>query len=175
MVCRTAPNDDERGRWRGERPRPTWPDRVIRLDSDCDLLGHSASRNWWAGQMGRIFGAVKPRRIRPLVYVMVALQLLLSVPMAPAWAAGVTAETDVARSMPCDGTMPAEQQSKHCPCCPDGAVDLLECHAACAASVAVFLVNHLVLANTAAIPSAEPQPVNFLPLADPPLKPPPIA
>lgn len=131
--------------------------------------------DWWAVPMERIFGAVKFRRVRPLVYVLVALQLLLSVPMASAWAAGVAAEAETAQSMPCDDTMPPEHHSKHCPCCPDGAVDSLDCQAACAASVAALPGMHFVLSNSAAIPSLEPQPVNFLLLADPPLKPPPIA
>lgn len=118
---------------------------------------------------------MRPRKIRPLVYVLVALQLLLSVPMASAWATGVTAGAETAQSMPCDDEMPPEHHSKHCPCCPDGAVDSLDCQAACAASIAALPGMHFVLSNSAAIPTLEPQPVNFLPLADPPLKPPPIA
>jgi hypothetical protein len=118
---------------------------------------------------------VKRRIFRPLVHALVVVQLLLSVPMASAWASEGSAESVTAQSMPCDDMQATEHHSKQCPCCPDGAAGALDCQAACAMSVAVLPVAHYVLPSPVAVSAAEPQQVNFLALADPPLKPPPIA
>jgi len=119
---------------------------------------------------------VKRRTFRPLVYALVAVQLLLSVPVASAWAAEAAADVPTAQSMPCDdmNMQSGEQHSKHCPCCPDGVTGTMDCQTACAAGAAVLSTVHRFLPNSVAVPSTEPLPVNFLLLADPPLKPPPI-
>jgi hypothetical protein len=117
---------------------------------------------------------VRRRTFRPLVYALMAVQLMLSVPVASVWASEVPAEAVMALSIPCDGMQPAEHHSKHCPCCPDGAAGASDCQAACVMGVAILPVAHCFLPNPVAVSAAEPQPVNFLLLADPPLKPPPI-
>ncbi|MFO1505174.1 MAG: hypothetical protein U1F39_15410 [Steroidobacteraceae bacterium] len=118
---------------------------------------------------------MKHRILRPLVYALVAVQLLLSVPVATAWAAEVTAQAPTAQSMPCDDmNMPGEGHSEHCPCCPEGSTGAMDCQTACAASVGLFMVARFLLPSPVAVPTVEPLPVIFLPLADPPLKPPPI-
>jgi hypothetical protein len=119
---------------------------------------------------------VKRRTFRPLVYALAAVQLLLSVPVASAWAAEVSAEAPAAQSMPCDDmNMQADvHHSKQCPCCLDGAMGTMDCQSACAASAAVTSVARYFRPNSVAVPTTEPLPVFFLPLADPPLKPPPI-
>ena len=116
------------------------------------------------------------RVFRPLVYALVAVQLLLSVPMASAWAAEVSADAPAAQSMPCDDVnMPSdEHHSDQCPCCPDGVAGTMDCQTTCAAGVALFTIARIVLPSSVGVPTAEPLPVNFTPLADPPLKPPPI-
>lgn len=120
--------------------------------------------------------AVKRRLLRPIVYALVAAQLLLSVPVASAWATEGSADVPAAQSMPCDGMeMPGEQRSTDCLCCPDGATSDLDCQTACAAGVAVPTVPNGFLPSPVAVSSAEPLPVIFHPLADPPLIPPPIA
>jgi hypothetical protein len=131
----------------------------------------------WRSYSGKaIFETVKRRSFRPLVYALVAVQLLLSVPVASAWAAEVSAQAPVAQSMPCDdmSMLADEQHSRHCPCCPDGAMGAMDCQTACAAGAAVLPSAHYFRPCPVAIRSVEPVPVNFLPLAEPPLKPPPI-
>jgi hypothetical protein len=50
----------------------------------------------------------------------------------------------------------------------------MDCQSACATTVAVVYIARLFLSHSVVVPSADPLPVIFLPLADPPLKPPPI-
>jgi hypothetical protein len=118
---------------------------------------------------------VKHRAFRPLVYVFVAVQLLLSVPVSPASAREALAEAATTQAMPCDDMQATEHHSKHCPCCPDGTEGALDCQTACAAGVAVLPAANFYPPSPVAVSAAEPPPVNFLPLANPPLKPPPIA
>lgn len=116
------------------------------------------------------------RILRPLVYALLTVQLLLSLPVAVTWAAKTSAHTIETKSAPCDAmNMPGGHQPKHCPCCPDGATGELECQIACATGVAALPLANDFLPIAVAVPTTEPVPVNFLPLADPPLKPPPIA
>lgn len=118
---------------------------------------------------------VNRRTFRPLVYALVAVQLLLSV--ASAWAAEVSAQAPAIQSMPCDDmNMQSDvHHSKQCPCCPDGVAGTMDCQSACAGGVAVISVARYFVPNSAAVPTVEPLPVYFHPLAEPPLKPPPIA
>ena len=121
-----------------------------------------------------MFGLVNRRFIRTLVYVLVAGQVLLSAPIASAMGQGTG--TGVASSeMPCADSMPQTDDSKPCPCCPDGTSSVAACLSACTASVAVLptLVVHAV--KTAALPSPVATFPQIADLADPPLKPPPIA
>jgi hypothetical protein len=117
---------------------------------------------------------VKRRTFRPFVYALVAAQLLLSVPMAQAGVTAVSSETDSIQALPCDEMPSTEQHAKHCPCCPDGATDTMDCQNVCATSVAVVYIARFFLSDSAVGPIAEPLLVIFQPLADPPLKPPPI-
>ncbi len=107
------------------------------------------------------------RRFRSLVYVLAALQALLTAPVVNA-VAGAMPGSDMA----CADMMPADD-SGSCPCCPDGdnlAACLSNCLAA-AASTASYSAH-----RAHSVPGALPaQPVVHLAdRADPPLKPPPI-
>jgi hypothetical protein len=110
------------------------------------------------------------RLAKPLTYLIVAVQLLLAVPsMAAAqWPASSHAE------MPCD-EMPMSAGDDSCPCCPDGVDSMTDCLVSCllavAATPAVLVVN--ILAPTA-IGFTDPGHIAGT-LAEPPLKPPPIA
>jgi hypothetical protein len=127
---------------------------------------------------------VKRRTSRLFVYVLLALQLLLSVPGTSVWAAEASGHAPAAAGMDCDGmdmpeamSMPqAKHHSKHCPLCPDGTMGAgaLGCSATCASSAAVIPFAHYFLSGPAAVLAVEPLPVIFHPLADPPPKPPPI-
>jgi hypothetical protein len=97
---------------------------------------------------------VRNKFLKPLVYLLIAAQLLLAVP-----AMGALSATD----------------ADACPCCPAGADSMNDCLASCTLS-AVALQNAQVLAHVSAssmrleaLPSAPPAS-----LAEPPLKPPPI-
>lgn len=123
------------------------------------------------------------RAVRALTYVLVALQLLLSVPAASVWATQNSVHHASIAATPCDGMdMPSgmdapagEPHSRHCPGCPDDEKSARDCQAACAASVAMLPVFSYFCPTPVVVPSAEPLPVILHPLADPPLKPPPIA
>lgn len=108
------------------------------------------------------------RRHRPLVYLLIAAQLLLSVPVVNALAAMSSASV---AAMPCAGDMPEQD---HCPCCPEGVTNMATCLAACTASVGA---PSLPMFEPAPAESAAP-PTHVTAILgaadDPPLKPPPI-
>jgi hypothetical protein len=106
---------------------------------------------------------------RPLICLLAAAQLLLSVPVVNAMAAFA----DTAAAMPCAGDMPAAD-SGECPCCPDGVTNMASCLAACTASVSAMAP--LAIAPVPAAAAAPPSIVAAISgtADDPPLKPPPI-
>jgi hypothetical protein len=106
---------------------------------------------------------------RPLICLLVAAQLLLSVPVVNAMAAFA----DTAAAMPCAGDMPADDAGE-CPCCPEGVTNMATCLAACTASVSAMAP--LAFTAPAAADIAPPSTVAAISgtADDPPLKPPPI-
>jgi hypothetical protein len=117
-----------------------------------------------------MFGTVNRPLIRRIVYALVAAQLLLSAPVVSSLAASTTATAE----MPCADSMPGGDDSKPCPCCPDGVMSIAACLNACSATAAGLPSAHNYLSETAAVPAAVPHFGNLAELADPPLKPPPI-
>ena len=119
-----------------------------------------------------MFSLVNWRFIRTLIYVLVTGQALLSAPIVSAMG---NAPSAGAAEMPCADSMPQMDDSKPCPCCPDGTSSMAACLSACAASVAPPPTPAAQAVRAVALPS----PVAVFPqiadLADPPLKPPPIA
>jgi len=115
--------------------------------------------------------AIVKRRLRPLIYLLVAAQLLLSAPVVNALA---SAPASKAAPMECDGHMSATSHADGCPCCPDGAGTDASCLSACTASVGALPV--LILPQvTGTMPApVTTEIVNAGALDDPPLKPPPI-
>src|SRR5690242_17890261 len=79
---------------------------------------------------------VNRRSIRKLALVLVAAQLLCAPPIASALAALASATAGGAH---CAELMPAGESSgkgsDHCPCCPDGGMNVAACLSACTASV----------------------------------------
>ena len=116
--------------------------------------------------------AIVKRHLRPVVYLLVLAQLLLSAPVVNAMA-GI-ADTSHASST-CAGHMPeGPGHGGECPCCPDGVTTMAGCLAACIAAVApVQSFAPLRIASLATLPD-DPIAVVLGAIADPPLKPPPI-
>ena len=119
-----------------------------------------------------MFSHVNRRFIRTLIYVLVAGQVLLSAPIASAMGNGANAAT---AEMPCADSMPQTDDSKPCPCCPDGTSSVAACLSACTASVAALPALAVNAVRTVALPSPVAAFPQIADLADPPLKPPPIA
>jgi hypothetical protein len=113
-----------------------------------------------------MFAFVK-RIFRPLLYVLIAAQLLLSAPVVSALSAA-----SASNAIPCADMMMGDTEP--CPCCPEGTESMAQCLSACAAAFG-FVVAHSGFV-------AEPEPSSasaplFAPLAvfsEPPIKPPPI-
>lgn len=118
-----------------------------------------------------MFSLVNRRLIRTLIYVLVAGQALLSAPIASAMGNSASADT---AEMPCADSMPQTDESKPCPCCPDGTVGIAACLSACAASVAALPAPAVQIVRMAAQPALGITIPQIADLADPPLKPPPI-
>jgi len=116
-----------------------------------------------------------------MVYALVAVQLLLSVPVASVMAGGVPAATvanpcadmnNMDMDMGIGSTVP-DRDSK--PCCPDQSTGAVSCLVACAGVMAGVPAVGYVLAASASVPAVAPVlSLHVLP-ADPPLNPPPIA
>lgn len=113
---------------------------------------------------------VKRRLTRPLVYLLVAVQLLLSAPMASAQAVKAIAEAVHSADVDSSGS----HDSENCPCCPDDVTTSLDCLAACAPAATFPVVMPALAVKSSVLPVVPPAPLIYLPLADPPLKPPPI-
>lgn len=118
-----------------------------------------------------MFVLVNRRLIRTLIYVLVAGQALLSAPIASAMGNGASAG---AAEMLCADSMPQADDSKPCPCCPDGTASIAGCLSACAASVAALPAPAVQIVRMAAQPAPGTAFPQIADLADPPLKPPPI-
>lgn len=117
-----------------------------------------------------MFVPVKSRLLRPLIYVLVAAQLLLSAPVASAFAASEPAR---AMSAECASDMHHPADATRCPCCPDG-VSMSVCLATCAAAAAITTTVRTKSSPAVALAISAAPVVALVSLADPPLKPPPI-
>ena len=118
-----------------------------------------------------MFRIVNRRVLRTLIYVVVTAQILLSAPIATALArSGATSHA----AAHCAGMMPSPDDSKPCPCCPDGA-DMAACLSACTATAGAVTVFAISTAPLVFAVSRAPAFGREGALADPPLKPPPIA
>ena len=113
--------------------------------------------------------AIVNRRLRPLIYLLVAAQLLLSAPVVNAMAAFASSHT---ASAPCSGDMPTHRDD--CPCCPDGAASMATCLSACTPLVGALPVIDVVPARQIDGAPATTVAANIGGVDDPPLKPPPI-
>lgn len=107
---------------------------------------------------------------RPLLFALVAAQLLQAVPVM----ASTQASGSSHHEMPCD-QLPTPADDGSCPCCPDGADSMKNCLASCtlAAAIApsIFIVHVVSSVSEAFVDSS----YRVTALSDPPLKPPPIA
>jgi len=117
-----------------------------------------------------MFPTVFRRIHRSLVHVLIAAQLLLSAPIVNA--------LDVIASdgaTPCAEQMASGHHDSHCPCCPDGASSQASCLSACIATAAIVPSVLVVAARANPVESRGEVVAPIAYLADPPLKPPPIA
>ena len=107
---------------------------------------------------------VRYRLLKPLVYLLVAAQLLLAVPV------GASVAT------PCDEMeMAGTNDSDPCPCCPDGADSMKDCLASCTlAAIAAPATQVLARASAPSLRVESEPSAPLVSLSDPPLKPPPI-
>ena len=118
-----------------------------------------------------MFGTVNRRLVRSFIYVLVAAQLLLSAPVVTALSPSTSGS---ATEMPCADSMPNADDSKPCPCCPDGTTNMAGCLSACTASAATPPTLSIQVSDVATMPAIVVAPSSVTELADPPLKPPPI-
>lgn len=109
------------------------------------------------------------RLSRPVALLIVAAQLLLAIPSLAhaSLAAGSTT--------PCNVIQMSGQHQDGCPCCPDGVSSMKDCLVTCSMAVAVTsaIGSFKVSASHDAPVADVTDPISYL--ADPPLKPPPIA
>jgi hypothetical protein len=134
------------------------------------VLTGNESPDWRSESSKPMFGIVNLRRVRSLIYVLVAGQLLLSAPIVTAMAPS----TSGAAEMPCADSMQKPDDSKPCPCCPDGTASMAACLSACAATVAAPLTLSIQVSRVITMPAIAGGFSYLAELADPPLKPPPI-
>lgn len=111
------------------------------------------------------------RILRRLAFLLIATQLLLSAPVASAYAA-IAAGADGAN---CAEMMNAGDSAEPCPCCRDAALGVAACLGACTASVGFFVTFTLPPVRSGSEPAEIKPLIHRADLADPPLKPPPIA
>ena len=127
--------------------------------------------DWRSESSKPMFGIVNLRRVRSLIYVLVAGQLLLSAPIATALAPSTTGS---AAEMPCADSMQKADDSKPCPCCPDGTTTVAACLSACTATAATPPTLSILVSQVITMPTIVSEFSYLAELADPPLKPPPI-
>jgi hypothetical protein len=114
-----------------------------------------------------IVGTVRRRWFKPLVYVLVAAQLLLAAPIVSA-AAKATA-------MPCGDSMTMPGSASHdCGCCPGDVTSMGDCMSACTAVQAPPPAIAVVASAITFTDASAPPVVAVTEFGDPPLKPPPI-
>jgi len=102
---------------------------------------------------------VRRRWLKPLLYWLIALQLLLS--------------ATVVSALTSHGTGCA-QIGDHCPCCPDGVVSTADCLSACTAASAPPPVSNLTVTVAARSEAPVQASTRLEQPGEPPLKPPPI-
>jgi hypothetical protein len=71
--------------------------------------------------------------------------------------------------------MPAEERSQPCPCCPDGVTTMAGCMSACVVTSAAPDISIARVHRSPVVAIETTIFENLTDLADPPLKPPPIA
>jgi hypothetical protein len=113
-----------------------------------------------------MFAFVK-RFIRPLLYVLIAAQLLLSAPVVSALTAAPGSS-----AMPCAGMMIGETEP--CPCCPEGSESMAQCLSACTAAFGIVAAHSGVAPAAASSSASAPLFAPLAVFAEPPIKPPPI-
>jgi hypothetical protein len=107
---------------------------------------------------------------RPLVFLLVAVQLLLAAPMASALTRDGLTQVSSTAAAPAHG----DHEADDCPCCPDNVTSGLDCLAACGPAAALPVPLLLLAIPSTAPFSAMSKPLIYAPPADPPLNPPPI-
>jgi hypothetical protein len=117
-----------------------------------------------------MFSHVTHRFARALIYMLVAAQLLLSVPAAAF--SGQTAAATV--EIPSADYMPTADDGQSCPCCPDGVMNTAACLSACAASVGFISMMSLPQRVNSAVATESAPDIPRARRSEPPLKPPQI-
>jgi len=113
------------------------------------------------------------RLIRRIAFSLVAMQLLLSTPVASVLAQdAVLALAGDCAGMHAEAVDAASDSNS---CCPAAAMDALHCLSACTAAMAVLPTASYLLAASQAVLAETATPVLHVLPADPPLNPPPIA
>jgi hypothetical protein len=120
-----------------------------------------------------MFGTVNRRFVRTLIYVLVEGQALLSVPLSAG--TGERHSGSAAAEMPCADSMPQSDDSKPCPCCPDGLSGVTACLSACTGAAAALPASSVGISPLTALPMRELAFARLAELSEPPLKPPPIS
>lgn len=116
-----------------------------------------------------MFALVNRRILRKIALLLVAAQIL----GAPANAfPGLAPAGDAAH---CADAMPASHDDDRCPCCPDGGMNASACLSACTVSVGWVPVLAFTAAPATTDRVIAAPPARLVALAEPPLKPPPIA
>jgi len=127
--------------------------------------------DWRSQACEPMFVIVNLRRARSLIYVLVAGQLLLSAPIVTAMAPSTSGG---AAEMPCADSMQKADDSKPCPCCPDGTASMSACLSVCTATAAAPPALSIQVSQVITMPTIAGDFSYLAELADPPLKPPPI-
>jgi len=135
------------------------------------VLTGNERQDWRSSSSKPMFGIVNRRRVRSLIYVLVAGQLLLSAPIVTAMAPSTSGS---AAEMPCADSMQKADDSKPCPCCPDGTSSMAACLSACTATAATTPILSIQVSQGITLPAIAGDFSYVAELADPPLKPPPI-
>jgi hypothetical protein len=122
----------------------------------------------WASAYGR---PVR-RPAKPLIFLLIAAQLLLVVPAISAASVATAGATE----MPCDG-MPMHEAmdgDNPCPCCPDGASSMTDCLVSCMLAAVAAPAISMARIVTPHVPQYVELPFASDSFSSPPLKPPPI-
>jgi hypothetical protein len=125
-------------------------------------------RYWRSDCAAPMFSPVRRHLFKPLVYLLVAAQLLLAVP------AMAYSRAQSGTSAPCD-QMTHMADTQECPCCPDGGMSMSDCLVSCtlASAAAPVRIDQVRVAAPAQRVDAMPSDA-YTSYSAPPLKPPPI-